>query len=304
VELRDGYDDRGTRVRAAVASVVDRGLGWVVALTRSRASIDEQAARARRTTLLAIAGSLVLGLLMALALSAWLARPIIRLARYATRAGAGQAAPPPPPGRWDAREVSTLVDTVHSMFNQLRGRNDDLERFQHTLEARIQERTRALDQRNTEMGLLLDNLHDGVFIMNGAGMMSLEHSARLESWFGPVAEAEAFHRYFGRHSPDFGAGAAVGWEQVMEDVLGVELGLEQLPRTLVAGGRRFAFSYRPIGAPRDAQPGVRAPHERYLVVVSDVTLEIERENMEREKKETGSSGRTGGPRRWRATSTR
>jgi two-component system chemotaxis sensor kinase CheA len=286
VELREGFDDRGTRVRAAVASLEDRGLGWVVALTRSRASIDEQAARARRTTLLAIAGSLVLGLLLALGLAAWLARPITRLASYATRAGAGEAAGPPPPGRWDAREVSTLVDTVHSMFNQLRGRNDDLERFQHTLEARIQERTRELDLRNTEMGLLLDNLHDGVFIMNGAGLMSLEHSARLETWFGPVPEAEAFHRYFGRHSHDFGAEAAVGWDQVMEDVLGIELGLEQLPRTLVAGGRRFAFSYRGIGAPREAEPGVCAPHERYLVVVSDVTLETERENMEREQKET------------------
>jgi two-component system chemotaxis sensor kinase CheA len=285
VDLRDGTDERGTPVRAAVTRIEDHELGWVVALTRTHASIEEQAGRARRTTLIALALSLVVGLALALGLASWLARPIIKLATFAARVGAGEPASPPPLRRWDAREVGTLVHTVHSMFNQLRARNQELERLQQTLEARIEERTKALAQRNGEMGLLLDNLRDGVFILDAAGRMLPEHSAILGIWFGPLREGEVFHRFFGRHAPDFGAQAAVAWDQLTEDVVGLDLALEQLPKTLVSGGRRFAFSYQAIGADGGLASEGELP-ERYLVVVSDVTLELERQNLQRERRET------------------
>jgi two-component system chemotaxis sensor kinase CheA len=135
------------------------------------------------------------------------------------------------------------------------------------------------------MGLLLDNLREGVFILDAAGLMLPEHSAILGIWFGPLPEGEVFHRFFGRHAPDFGAQAAVAWDQLMEDVVGLELALEQLPKTLVSGGRRFAFSYQAIGAGGGLPSEGELP-ERYLVVVSDVTLELERQNLQRERRET------------------
>src|SRR5262249_54546378 len=43
VDLRDGLDEHGTSVRAAVTRITEQSLNWTVAVTRSRASIAARA---------------------------------------------------------------------------------------------------------------------------------------------------------------------------------------------------------------------------------------------------------------------
>jgi sigma-B regulation protein RsbU (phosphoserine phosphatase) len=124
--LRDGRDEVGERVRAAAARVSDQNLGWTVAVLRPIATIEEQAERARWSTLVAVLGALALGLAFAFVLSAWLARPISRIARYTQQVAGGDQVPPPSSAHWDAREVTELLGTVGTMVARLRSQADEL----------------------------------------------------------------------------------------------------------------------------------------------------------------------------------
>jgi serine phosphatase RsbU (regulator of sigma subunit) len=124
--LRDGYNELGESVRAAVARVADPRLGWTVVVMRPTWKIEEQASRARVSTLIAVFGALLLGVTFAYVLSSWLARPISKLARYTLRVAGGETVSPPLSARWDAREVTDLVATVGSMVTQLRNQADAL----------------------------------------------------------------------------------------------------------------------------------------------------------------------------------
>lgn len=124
--LRDGRDERGEAVRAALARVTAQQLEWTVAVMRPLWRIEEQAGHARATTLVAFLGALALGVVLAFVLSSWLARPISRLARYTRRVAAGETVAAPSSPRWDAREVTDLVSRVAAMVAQLRSQADAL----------------------------------------------------------------------------------------------------------------------------------------------------------------------------------
>jgi sigma-B regulation protein RsbU (phosphoserine phosphatase) len=124
--LRTGRNDRGEPIRAALARIPEQQLDWTVVVMRPTWKIEEQARRARTTTLFAIVAALVLGLVFAYLLSSWLALPISKLARYTQRVAGGESVYPPSPARWDAREVTDLVGTVGSMVEKLQLQADEL----------------------------------------------------------------------------------------------------------------------------------------------------------------------------------
>lgn len=124
--LRDGTNEQGQLVRAAVARVTERDLDWTVVVTRPRWKIEEQAHRALTTTLGAVLAALVLGLVGALLVSSWMARPFRRLADYATAVAAGAVVSRPRSMRFEPRESIALVETVAAMVVQLRKQADEL----------------------------------------------------------------------------------------------------------------------------------------------------------------------------------
>ncbi|MDB4928372.1 MAG: Signal transduction histidine kinase CheA [Myxococcaceae bacterium] len=160
---------------------------------------------------------------------------------------------------------------------ELRARNEELEALRRTLEQKVVERTAELGARNVEMRLVLDHIAQGLFTVDRLGAFSSEPSATFSAWFGRPARGDSFVEFLGRHSPRFAAAAAGAWQQVADDFLPVELTLAQFPSTLVANGRQYSFSFEPIGEGEGAH---------FLVVVSDVTAEFEREGLLRERRET------------------
>ena len=124
--LRSGFNDRGESIRAALARISEQQLDWTVVVMRPAWKIEEQARRARTTTLLAIVAALVLGLMFAYLLSSWLALPISNLARYTQQVAGGESVYPPSSARWDAREVTDLVGTVGAMVAKLQLQADAL----------------------------------------------------------------------------------------------------------------------------------------------------------------------------------
>jgi two-component system chemotaxis sensor kinase CheA len=185
---------------------------------------------------------------------------------------------------FDGDEIGALGDVINGMIDRLEETraertlvSESLADLARTLEGRVEERTAELGARNADMRRVLDNVSQGLVTLERTGAMSSEHSAALAAWFGPVSPGELFHEYLGRKDERFGEAARLGWDQVLDDLLPLEVALDQLPASLAVDGRHYAFSYQPIGA-GDAQ--------RFLVVVTDATSDVERGVLRRERTET------------------
>jgi two-component system chemotaxis sensor kinase CheA len=145
------------------------------------------------------------------------------------------------------------------------------------LEKIVEARTAALDRRTRDMRTLLDNVAQGFLTIGGDGSMAEERSMAVDRWFGAPAPGETWFDYVGHASPTFADASRCAWLQVMDDVLPTEIALDLMPRRLRLGDAQLQFEYRPIGTPEAAKS--------YLVVVTDVTADVEREHAEIERKE-------------------
>ena len=112
-----------------------------------------------------------------------------------------------------------------------------------TLENRVAERTAALNVRNGEMRMVLDHVAQGLVIVGTDGRLLAERSAILGTWF-PEGVPDTLAGFF-VDDPAAAAWFDLGWEQLIEGVLGVEA-LFQLPKQLSRGDRTLAFDWQPI----------------------------------------------------------
>jgi len=144
------------------------------------------------------------------------------------------------------------------------------------LEKIVGTRTRELDQRTRDMALVFDNVGQGFVTMTADGVMSAERSTILRTWLGEAPASGRFADYVAGVDADFAQRFELGASEVFAGIMPVELTLDQLPKQLEAGARHLHLDYRPIGG--DVPDGV-------LIVVSDITAELERERGEAERRE-------------------
>lgn len=145
------------------------------------------------------------------------------------------------------------------------------------LEKIVAVRTSELDQSNRDMALVLDNVGEGLLTMSPDGVMAGGRSAILRTWFGEPPASGKFVDYAATVDPKFAARFELGWREVFSGVTHVELAFEKLPKRIEAGNRQLMLDYRAIG-------DSNVP-DAVLVVVSDITGELEREHAEAERRE-------------------
>jgi two-component system chemotaxis sensor kinase CheA len=145
------------------------------------------------------------------------------------------------------------------------------------LEKIVQARTTALDARNQDMRLVLDNVHEGFLTIDRSLVISPERSAIVETWLGPLEANVTLPELLLRHAPRVAAALRLGWDEVLADIMPLELTLMQLPSRFDIGDRHYSLAYKPIMA------GERL--EKALVVISDITAEIARERLELEQRD-------------------
>jgi two-component sensor histidine kinase len=143
------------------------------------------------------------------------------------------------------------------------------------LERIVAVRTRELDQRTRDMAMVLDNVGQGFLTISADGTMSTERSAILRSWLGEPPASGKFVDYVAAVDPRFAASFQLGWREAFGATATGEL--DQLPRHIEAGPQRLHLEYRAIG-------DSHLP-DAVLVVVSDITGELERERAEGERRE-------------------
>jgi signal transduction histidine kinase len=151
----------------------------------------------------------------------------------------------------------------------------DIQLSEHAanLERKVEERTRALDERNRGMRLVLDNVAQGFVTIDLAGRMASERSAVIDRWFGTPVPDATIPEYLAAHAPTFADSFALGLSQLAEGILPFELSLDQMPRRFTAGAHTFDVLYTPVGA------------DTLLVIFNDVTEHMARERAEREQKD-------------------
>jgi HPt (histidine-containing phosphotransfer) domain-containing protein len=146
-----------------------------------------------------------------------------------------------------------------------------------TLERKVEERTAELDDRNRGMRLVLDNVGQGFVTIALDGVMAPERSAIVHRWLGEVRDGQTFADYLGRLDPKAADWLRMGIEEIASDIMPIDVLLDQLPKRTRIGERTLKLDYTPIT--RNTRV------ERVLVVMTDISLELQRERMERQQRE-------------------
>jgi HPt (histidine-containing phosphotransfer) domain-containing protein/two-component sensor histidine kinase len=146
------------------------------------------------------------------------------------------------------------------------------------MEARVHERTAALDNRNRQMRVVLDNVAQGLIATDRDGRIGAERSAVVERWFDrgvPDTLAELFEQYSPENKPWLDA----TWDQLHEGFMPIELTCDQLPKLMRVAERELDVAWQPITDATGA-------FARMLVVMSDVTELRRQQRGEQEQRES------------------
>jgi two-component system chemotaxis sensor kinase CheA len=171
-------------------------------------------------------------------------------------------------------ELEMLGDSFNRMVEDLGTSYRNLAEMNHTLEQKVHDRTLELAHKNRDMRLVLDNVDQGFVTLSPHGLMAVERSRQVDTWFGAAEGQPAFWQYLGRTSETFAGLFELGWSQIAEDFLPLSVCLSQLPERLSHEGRTWSFRYLPFFR-ADALEGV-------LVAISDITERLAREREDAE----------------------
>lgn len=120
---------------------------------------------------------------------------------------------------------------------------------------------------------LLDSADQGFVTLDRGARLLQGRSAAFDRWFDAPPAGTRFADCLERMNSDVAAMFEVLWNQLAQDVLPLDALFEMLPTDLIAGARRFRLSYRPSCDDAGALVSV-------LVVITDITAEVERERAE------------------------
>lgn len=272
-------EDRIAVVSPVVSLEGPRGT-LIIELSVARLLADSQAVQ--RKVLLAGVLALVIGAIGASLIARSLSRRLRAVASVAEAVAGGDLDQKPADVGTSGDEIGTMAAAFNTMLDQIRALFAQIRKSaqeeQERLEGLVSERTRELDTRNADMRRVLDNVGQGFFTLDSAARMSRERSAVLAEWLGPTSDGETFVDILKRVAPASGAWFGLAWDSLFEGMMPLEVSIDQLPKRLTVGQRELALGYRPILAANDEL-------ERVLVVISDITAELQRARAESDERE-------------------
>jgi two-component system chemotaxis sensor kinase CheA len=174
-------------------------------------------------------------------------------------------------------ELGRLTDTFNEMLSGIEARDDELRSHRENLEQLVQQRTVALQKRNEAMRLVLDNVEQGLATIEPDGTISSERSRAFDEWFDGSEAGDSFADRLARRDERVRGMLMAGWDQVIDGFLPLDCALDQMPQRIEVNGRHYDLSYKAIVE----QESLRGA----LLVVSDVTDELERARRDAEQRE-------------------
>jgi|GEM_PF-1075250 len=174
-------------------------------------------------------------------------------------------------------ELGLLADAFNGMLQGIQERDAELTSHRDHLESLVADRTRDLNRRNEDMRLVLDNIDQAIVTVDADAQLRSERSAAFDRFFGIPAEDTQLGSHLGTSVAGFAEWFALSWESITDGFLPLELCIDQLPSRIQAGDNHFTLSYKPILEDDELRD--------VLVVITDVTAEVERRETEQKQRE-------------------
>jgi two-component system chemotaxis sensor kinase CheA len=169
-----------------------------------------------------------------------------------------------------AMRLRKSVFALRDQNVELAGLSEGLARANTGLEDTVAARTASLQ-------LVLDSTGDGLLSVGLDGVLGTERSRAVADWLGPAPAGITLWDYLAADDERLAFELRFGFEQMADAVLPFELCAAQAPARFRRGNRTFALSYRDV-----VEKGALA---RILVVVHDITAQLEAEHAERAARE-------------------
>jgi PAS domain-containing protein/HPt (histidine-containing phosphotransfer) domain-containing protein len=134
---------------------------------------------------------------------------------------------------------------------------------------------KALHGRNEEMGLILNNVREGLLIVTTDGCIQPGYSAVVDDWFNHPVPGTSLWDAARSIDAAFADWMQVCWDSVTDNVLPLRLALDQLPRLLRMGDRHIQVVVNAIGEHDDDHLPAR-----FLIILTDITESVARANAE------------------------
>lgn len=160
---------------------------------------------------------------------------------------------------------------AHTAFVRLFEKGFELRQAFSDLEVK----QRELVEVNESMKLVLDNIEEGLCIVDTKGVIESQSSKTFDAWFGAAVPGTKIADQIGDSS--FAQWFNLSIEMLDDGILPAEVVLDQMPKLLVHDKRHLAFTYRAIERAGKTM--------ELLVVITDITDRIAREKAESEQRE-------------------
>ncbi|MFZ5897054.1 MAG: HAMP domain-containing protein [Myxococcota bacterium] len=179
-------------------------------------------------------------------------------------------------------EIGVLSHGFNAMLEQLRHLITHIRASAREEKARLErlvsERTAALDRKNRDLQLVLDNVDQGFITVDRDAQVVGEHSRIIDAWLGSLSAGQNLWDYLDRASPGVRLNFSLCWGEVVDGVMPLEVTLYQMPQRLDVKGRHLRLEYKPL-------LGDGEDFEKMLIILSDVTAQLERERSEQEERD-------------------
>jgi two-component system chemotaxis sensor kinase CheA len=215
-------------------------------------------AQLRRRLLLAAAlGALLTGLSLAAITRRTITGPLTQLLGAVKQVEGGQRADMGAALAHD--EVGRLADAFGRMAEVVQRREQDVAR------------------RNQDMKRVLDNVGQGFLVLDPEGRMAAERSSIFDRWFGEARPGQLLADYLRPADPEAAEMLELGLSTIRAGVMPLEVCVGQLPDRIRRGERYYACQYHPVASGETLH--------QLVLVISDITSDLERERSEREQRD-------------------
>lgn len=176
-------------------------------------------------------------------------------------------------------EIEVLGDSFNKMVRDLDETYRSLETLNKTLESKVEARTAELQERNREMRAVLDNIDQGLVMLDAAGKMGPQRSAAFSRWLGAGRGIETFEELLTASDNSAGVNFGLAFQQCQENMLPLDCSLDMLPRKAAIGERTLDIRYLPF---TDSNGEL----QNLLVVLTDATERLAHAAAEASQRET------------------
>lgn len=255
-------DSESIRVVEPVVNLEGKRVAALVVRFSTAREAAALAQLSRQISYVSVATALCLALGILLALHRVVVRPVKQLEEAAARLARGEQ---------------------HLLQRDQQGASDEVgrlaEKFADMADA-VRDREQRLGVRNAELKLILDSVDQGFLTARIDGTLLPERSAVVEKWAGALGDDATVWSLARRIEPSLASWMRAAWEQATADLLPLEVAIDQLPKRLQRPGQQFSLAYHPVE--------IDGRLERVVIVMTDITGEVERQRALAEQHEFAS----------------